>query len=63
MVRGILTDVETGKMKSAIIIRGSSIVIRSVASTDVWNATCHAKLLVFCVHVFHVTHNINGQII
>jgi hypothetical protein len=42
--------------------QGSSIVIRRVASTYVWNATYHSSLLVVCAHVLHATHHINGQI-
>ena len=41
--------------------QGSSIVIRSVASTYGWNATYHSSLLVFCVYVLYVTHHNNGQ--
>jgi hypothetical protein len=63
MVKGILTDMEAGKIKYAIrIVRGLHIVMCSVASTYVWNTIYHSSLLAFCAYVLHVTHNINGQI-
>jgi hypothetical protein len=45
MVKGILTDMEAGKIKNAIrVVSGFYIVMRSVATTYVRNTTYHSSL-------------------